>query len=280
MNPPVVLAVAGTDSGGAAGLAADLTTIAALGAHGACVVAAVTAQDTTGVRAVHAVPADVIAAQLDAVLEDLPVAAVKTGMLGSVDAVRSVVDRCAHLPLVVDPVLVATSGAVLADEAVRAAYVEHLLPVASVVTPNAAEARTLLGLPDADATPAPELAARLAELGCAVVVTGGPDGDDRECTDWLAVPGRSPVALRHPAVETRNDHGTGCTHSAALATHLSHGLAVPDAARAALEFTTDRLRAGRDWSLGRGRGPVAHLFPTSPPVPVVSAGSTNERNHS
>lgn len=279
-TPPVVLAVAGTDSGGAAGLAADLTTIAALGAHGACVVSAVTAQDTTGVHAVHAIPYDVVAAQLDAVFDDLPVAAVKTGMLGSAEAVRLVAQRCSHLPLVVDPVLVATSGAVLGDEAVRAAYVEHLLPVATVVTPNRSEALALLGLGDDDATPSSELASRLAEHGCAVLVTGGPDGPATECTDWLAFPsdwgGSSapgaddpPQRLGHPAVDTANDHGTGCTHSSALAAHLAHGLDLPTAAARAAAFTTDRLTTSRDWTLGRGRGPVAHLqTPTSQELPA------------
>jgi hydroxymethylpyrimidine/phosphomethylpyrimidine kinase len=259
MNPPVVLAVAGTDSGGAAGLAADLTTISALGAHAACVVAAVTAQDTTGVHAVHAVPVGVVAAQVDAVLDDLPVAAVKTGMLGSAEAVRLVAERCGHLPLVVDPVLVATSGAVLGDASVRAAYVEHLLPVATVVTPNRGEALALLGLPADDPTPSDELAQRVAESGCAVLVTGGPDGPATECTDWLALPGSAPRRLAHPAVDTGNDHGTGCTHSSALATHLAHGLDLPTAAARAAAFTTDRLTTSRDWTLGRGRGPVAHL---------------------
>lgn len=285
MTPPVVLAVAGTDSGGAAGLAADLTTIAALGSHGACVVAAVTAQDTTGVRAVHAIPADVVAAQLDAVLDDLPVAVVKTGMLGSPEAVRLVAERCRHLPLVVDPVLVATSGAVLGGEAVRAAYLEHLLPVATVVTPNRGEALALLGLDPGDPTPSSELATRLARLGCAVLLTGGPDGmvaDEEvgpageECTDWLATPvwGASsapgaddpPQSLRHPAVETRNDHGTGCTHSSALATRLAHGDDLATAARAAAAYTAGQLTTSSTWRLGRGRGPVAHV-----PTPDRSA---------
>ena len=128
LTPPVVLAVAGTDSGGGAGLAADLATIGHLGAHAACVVTAVTAQSTTGVRAVHAVPATVVADQVDAVLDDLPVSAVKTGMLGSPEVVRLVAERLRHLPLVVDPVLVATSGAVLGDAAVAAAYRDHLRP--------------------------------------------------------------------------------------------------------------------------------------------------------
>jgi len=251
-TPAVVLAVAGTDSGGAAGLAADLATIGHLGAYAACVVTAVTAQDTTAVHDVHPVPQEMVAAQLDAVLGDLPVAAVKTGMLGSPEAVRLVAEHLGHLPLVVDPVLVATSGAVLGDESVVRAYVQHLLPVATVVTPNLDEAHTLAG--DASLTPA-AAAERLAEHGCAVVVTGGDQGG----TDWLALPGLRAERVAHPHVSTDNDHGSGCTFSSALATRLARGDAVPEACRLAGEYTAGQLAAGRDWTLGRGRGPVCHL---------------------
>lgn len=254
-TPPVVLTVAGTDSGGAAGIAADLAAIGHLGGHGACVVTAVTAQDTLGVRAVHPVPLEVVEAQLDAVLEDLPVAAVKTGMLGSpevVELVARVVAR-ARLPLVVDPVLVATSGAVLGDASVVRAYREHLLPVASVCTPNLDEARALAGAPGSGR----ELAVVLAEgIGAAALVTGGDSGED-----WLAVPGQEPVALAHRAVVTENDHGTGCTHSSALATHLARGRTLPEASVLAAAYTSGRLRASSRWRLGRGRGPVAHTAP-------------------
>jgi hydroxymethylpyrimidine/phosphomethylpyrimidine kinase len=253
-TPAVVLTVAGTDSGGAAGIAADLTTFADLGAHGAVVVTAVTAQDTTGVRAVHAVPAATVSAQLDAVVEDLPVAAVKTGMLGAPEVVALVARRLSALdvPLVVDPVLVATSGAVLGDAEVLHAYLEHLLPVATVITPNADEAGALLG-----AAGAPDRMARdLARLGPAVVLTGG--GPAGTCTDWVAVPGEVPVALSHPSVETTSDHGTGCTFSAALAVHLAHDVPLITAARRAATYTAGQLRLSQPWSLGRGRGPIAH----------------------
>lgn len=263
-TPPVVLAVAGTDSGGAAGITADVATIGHLGAHAACVVSAVTAQDTTGVSAVHPVPPDIVAAQVEAVLGDLPVTAVKTGMLGSGEVVALVAERLGHLPLVVDPVLVATSGAVLGDEEVVGAYLEHLLPAAAVVTPNLDEARTLAGH---DAPPE-ELAEELAALGCAVVVTGGDEGG----TDWVAVPGGSAVPLAHEHVDTASDHGTGCTFSSALAAALAHrpgGGQLPDAdeltaaVRRAAAYTTHQLRAGSGWRLGRGRGPIPHIPPAT-----------------
>jgi hydroxymethylpyrimidine/phosphomethylpyrimidine kinase len=218
VSPPVAIAIAATDSGGGAGLAADLATFAALGVHGACVVTAVTAQDTLGVRAVHPIPYDVVAAQLDAVLEDLDPAVVKTGMLATPEVVRLVASRCAGRLLVVDPVLRATTGAVLAADDVIAAYREHLLPVATVATPNEAEFAAL-GRPS----------------GPNILVTRGGD------------------------VATANDHGTGCTHSSALAAHLAHGADVPTAAASAAAYVSHQLRLGKDWNLGRGRGPVAHI---------------------
>lgn len=276
MNPPVVLTVAGTDSGGAAGVAADLATFAAHGVHGACVVTAVTAQDTTGVRLVHAVPPDVLAAQVDAVLDDLPLAAVKTGMLGSAATAALVAERLAgraDRPLVVDPVLVATSGSVLGGAEVVEAYVERLLPRATVVTPNADEARALLRRAADDPTPAPELAAALASYGCTVLLTGGPAPGERPdtCVDWLARPGREPEALPHPAVATRNDHGTGCTHAAALASRLAHGAPLALAAAHAASYTSAQLLRSRGWTLGRGRGPVAHTV--CQPVPTPTGGT-------
>ncbi|MGY0537384.1 bifunctional hydroxymethylpyrimidine kinase/phosphomethylpyrimidine kinase [Nocardioides sp. YJ-D4] len=254
MNPPVALTIAGTDSGGAAGTAADLATFAALGVHGACVITAVTAQDTTGVSDIHAIPVATVEAQLRAVFDDLPVAAVKTGMLGSAEAVALVARLCAGRPLVVDPVLVATSGAVLGGEDVRRAYLDHLLPVATVVTPNLDEAGALAGH---DGSPE-EIAAGLASAKSAVIVTGGDPEATGTCTDWLAEPGRPPIPLTHPAVPTKNDHGTGCTYSSALAAHLAHGAPLREAAEQAAAYVTRQLTRSQHWTLGRGRGPIAH----------------------
>lgn len=268
-TPPVVLTVAGTDSGGAAGVAGDLAAIGHLGCHGACVVTAVTAQDTTGVRAVHAVPIDVVDAQVGAVLDDLPVTVVKTGMLGTPAVVALVADRLGHLPLVVDPVLVATSGAVLGGRSVVDAYVATLLPRALVATPNRDEARVLTGR---DEHPA-DLAARLADLGCAVVLTGGPEWRTGRpaatCTDWVCLPGGRAAPLDHPAVATTADHGTGCTFASALAALLAESIppadlgtdALVSACLRAADYVTTQLRTSSTWRLGRGRGPIAHTQP-------------------
>lgn len=242
MTPPVVLTVAGSDSGGGAGIAADLTTFAALGVHGTAVIAAVTAQDTTAVHRIDPLPADAIAAQLDAVLSDFPVAAVKTGLLGSVAAVELVAERVNGVPLVVDPVLNATSGASFATEAVIDAYRRTLLPKASVVTPNADEASSLGALP------------------VPVIRTGS-----ETAIDLLCRPGQDAVELHHDPVTTANDHGSGCTYSAALAAFLAHGHKLEQAARKAAEFTAAQLRGSSGWSLGAGRGPVAHINLTTNP---------------
>jgi hydroxymethylpyrimidine/phosphomethylpyrimidine kinase len=253
----VTLSVAGTDSGGAAGLAADLTTCAALGVHGAMAVTAVTAQDTTGVRRVTPVPAEDVVEQVCAVLEDLPVAAVKTGMLGHPDTVRAVAGVLAGRPLVVDPVLVATSGAVLGDDETLAAYLHTLVPAATVITPNRHEAARLLDRSEIAPDEVVDAAVALHALGPAVVVTGGvPRGD--ECADVLVDARGRPHLLTHPAVPTSNDHGTGCTYSAALAGSLALGHGLQDAARRAQAFVARALLTSRHWSLGRGRGPVAH----------------------
>lgn len=241
MTPPVVLSIAATDSGGGAGLAADLATFSELGVHGACVVTAVTAQDTLAVLAIHRVPVDVVAAQLDAVLADLPVAAIKTGMLADPEVVRLVAERCRGIPLVVDPVLRTTTGAELASPRVVRAYREHLLPVATVVTPNAAEAGVL------------------GQLSVPVVRTGSESG-----ADVLDVPGAPTEPFRHASVATSNDHGTGCTFSAALAAYLGLGIDLPGAVRLAGTFTASHLIMSQSWDLGRGRGPIAHTVRRPP----------------
>lgn len=251
MTPPVVLAIAATDPGGGAGLAADLTTVAALGVHGACVVTAVTVQDTLAVRSVHPLPLDVVAEQIEAVLDDLDPRVVKTGMLGSAAVVRLVADRCRGRVVVVDPVLRASTGAVLAGDGVVAAYRDHLLPVAAVVTPNADEDE-VLG----------------RGHGAAVLRTGsgGPD--------VLHRPGHDPLEIVQERVDTTNDHGTGCTHASALAAYLALGHDLPAAARRAADFTAHRLTAGASWDLGRGRGPIAHISTSSTSPTTATEGVT------
>ena len=282
-TPPIGLTIAGSDSGGGAGIQADLTTMAALGVHGTCVITVVTMQNTVGVQGLHPLPAAVVEAQLASVLDDLPPAGVKCGLLGTpelIDLVATAVERGLPRP-VVDPVLIATSGDALTvgdSTAVVAAYRDRLLPKTRVLTPNPEEAATLLGGGAIDTVEdRRKAAAALLALGPdAVVVTGGgtgagpdgggPDGGGPEgggpdggCVDVLA-DADGIVAIDGPALDTANDHGSGCTHSSALAALLASGADVRSACRGAHEFVRDRLTDSRDWRLGAGNGPVSHVF--------------------
>jgi hydroxymethylpyrimidine/phosphomethylpyrimidine kinase len=252
MTPPVVLTIAGSDSGGGAGIQADLKTFAALGAYGASVITAVTAQNTLGVTAIHPVPAAIVAAQLDAVLDDLPVAAVKVGMIGDPEVAEVVIARVARLPhLVVDPVLVATSGARLAN----VAAVRPLVAYAAIVTPNRQEAGALIESPVETAEEMGLAAAKLAEGDGtrSVVVTGS-----ELAIDVLHHRGVTST-LRGERVATANNHGSGCTFSSAIAVRLALGDPVPVAVRHAKRYVTAALTGGRDWRLGAGPGPLNHF---------------------
>jgi hydroxymethylpyrimidine/phosphomethylpyrimidine kinase len=263
-TPPIGLTIAGSDSGGGAGIQADLATMAALGVHGTSVITVVTAQNTVGVQGLHPLPAAVVEAQLASVLDDLPPAAVKCGLLGTPELIALVadaVDRGLPRP-VVDPVLIATSGDALTvgdTAAVVAAYRERLLPRTRVLTPNPEEAGTLLGGGATDTIDdRREAAAALLALGPdAVLVTGGRTGGD--CVDVLA-DAEGVVEIDGPAIDTTNDHGSGCTHSSAVAALLASGHDLRDAAKGAREFVRDRLTDSRSWRLGAGAGPVAHVF--------------------
>jgi hydroxymethylpyrimidine/phosphomethylpyrimidine kinase len=246
---PRALTIAGSDSGGGAGIQADLKAFAAAGAHGMSAIVALTAQNTTGVTAVHEVPASFIVAQLEAVYSDIGVDAAKTGMLHSRRVIEVVAAFLAdhRTPLVVDPVLVASSGARLLEDDAVAALVALLFPLATVVTPNLPEARTLAG----EGTRA-ELAERLVALGApAALVTGG-HGDD--AVDHL-FDGREHLAIPVERLELGATHGAGCTHSATLAALLARGLPLSDAARGAARVATEAVRNGLA-ELGAGDGPV------------------------
>lgn len=263
-TPPVALTVAGSDPSGGAGVQADLATFAAHGVHGASVLTTLTAQNTTGVQGVHLVPASFVDKQLDSVLDDLTVAAVKTGMLATEEVVRLVAARAAagQLPnLVVDPVMVASTGARLLDRGAERAYVEALLPHARVATPNLREATVLLGL-DQPLTCAADVRAHADRLAALVpsgwvVVTGGHVTDD-DAVDLVVGPDGL-HELRSPWVATENDHGTGCTFASATAARLALGDDVAAAVAAAKDFVAGRIRRSAGWRMGHGRGPVAHV---------------------
>lgn len=256
----VALTVAGSDSGGGAGIQADLKTFAAHGVHGTSALTAVTAQSSVGVTAWTAVAPAMVVAQMEAVASDMPVAAAKTGMLGSAAVISAVAEAAARLglaTLVVDPVMVAKSGDRLLDETAERAYVDRLFPLATLVTPNLREAEALLGREVRDLE-AMRLAARdLASLGArAVLVKGGAlQGDPVD----VLFDGKRLVELATRRVATENTHGTGCTLSAAICARLALGNPLELAVRGAKAYLTDALR--RSYAVGKGRGCVHHLHP-------------------
>jgi hydroxymethylpyrimidine/phosphomethylpyrimidine kinase len=268
----VCLSIAGSDSGGGAGIQADLKAFAACGTHGTTAITAITAQNTVAVSAVEAVSPELIVAQVRAVVEDIGVDAVKIGMLGSAATSVAVAEALsligAEVPVVVDPVMVAESGARLLEPEAQVALVELILPRATVVTPNLLEARVLAGHDAEHADDAVWLAHEIRALGPgAVIVTGG---HREQATDVLfdgeqvtEIPGE-----RHLGGAA---HGSGCTHSSALAAHLAHGFSLVDAARAARAVAGAAVRDGLT-AIGRGAGPV-DVLAGCPRAPVVRLGN-------
>ncbi|MEM8932372.1 MAG: bifunctional hydroxymethylpyrimidine kinase/phosphomethylpyrimidine kinase [Acidobacteriota bacterium] len=264
-TPPRLLTIAGSDSGGGAGLQADLKTFAAHGVYGFSVVTAVTAQNTRGVTAVHPVPVEVVTAQLDAVFDDIGADAVKLGMLGTVELVHGVAAglrrHARDLPIVLDPVMVAQSGDPLIDDAAVTALAEELLPLATVVTPNLPEARRLTGLAlAADASEgerfaAGQLIAAMADGGAVLIKAGHAAGD--QLVDCLVDADGDRHRFAHPRIDTTSSHGTGCTLASAIAARLGRGDALVDAVGGAIDYLQEALRTA--FPLGRGAGPVHHF---------------------
>jgi hydroxymethylpyrimidine/phosphomethylpyrimidine kinase len=253
MSVPRCLTIATSDSGGGAGIQADLKAFAHLGCHGMSALVALTAQNTVAVTAVHEVPPDFIQAQLDVLFDDIGVDAAKTGMLFSAPIIETVAGFLeAHcVPLVVDPVMVAASGAKLLQDDAVSVLAERLLPLATLVTPNLHEACALAGVAYRDDADRRDLAERIHALGpAAVVVTGG---HGSEAVDWLFDGDEHvPIAVARYGEETT--HGAGCTHSATLTALLARGENVEDAARAAADIATEAVRNG--YRIGSGSGPV------------------------
>ncbi len=260
---PIAVTIAGSDSSGGAGIQADLKTFGALGVYGASVITALTAQNTLGVIGIHDVPAGFITAQIDAVFSDLAVGAVKIGMLSQVPAIDAVAAGLARhdaCNIVLDPVMVATSGdRLLAVDAV-AALRRDLIPRALVVTPNLHEAAALTDAPLAHSESGMEAQARaILALGPRYVLIKGGHGDSVESVDLLVGEG-AVVRLAAKRIATRNTHGTGCTLSSAIAAGLAKGLDLIAAARAAKTYVTEAIAAADTLDVGRGHGPLHHFY--------------------
>ncbi|HRD76511.1 MAG TPA: bifunctional hydroxymethylpyrimidine kinase/phosphomethylpyrimidine kinase [Hyphomicrobiaceae bacterium] len=264
---PTALTIAGSDSSGGAGIQADLKTFTALGIYGASVITALTAQNTLGVQAVAAVEPGFVRRQIASVMDDLDVRAIKTGMLANAGVVAAVVDGLAArqtnrnaIPLVVDPVMVATSGDSLLQADAIGIITRRLFPLASVVTPNLPEAARLLGTSEARTTDeAIDQARAILQLGPGAVLVKGGHGRGSEAVDVL-VNHSGIELLTAERIATHNTHGTGCTLSAALAAGLADGLGLIDACRCAKAFVSDALRSGAVRPVGHGHGPVDHIF--------------------
>jgi hydroxymethylpyrimidine/phosphomethylpyrimidine kinase len=262
MTIPVALTIAGSDSSGGAGIQADLKTFAALGVYGASAITALTAQNTTGVSGIHLVPADFVTAQIDAVFSDLDVKAVKIGMvaqLATIDAIVAGLTRWSPKHIVLDPVMVATSGDRLlpadAVEGLRA----KLIPLAALITPNLPEAAALLDEPVALSEAAIESQGkRLLAMGCSAVLIKGGHGQGAESTDYL-VSGNGTIALAAPRIATKNTHGTGCSLSSAIAAGLARGEAMEPAVRNAKAWISAAIAASDRLDVGHGHGPIHHF---------------------
>jgi hydroxymethylpyrimidine/phosphomethylpyrimidine kinase len=260
---PRVLSIAGSDSGGGAGIQADLKTIAALGCYGMTAITALTAQNTVGVRSIHSVPLQILADQIDAVLEDIGADAVKIGMLHAADTVRTVaaaIDRHALTRIVLDPVMIATSGAVLIDREAIAVIVRELFPKAEVITPNLDEAALLVGRPLENEAAMEAAACQLLGMGAkAVLLKGGHLAGDT-VSDLLMTSDAQAQWMLAPRIHTPNTHGTGCTLSSAIAAHLALGAQLPQAVQLARDYVRGALQAGAAVRTGAGSGPLNHAY--------------------
>jgi len=264
-----VLTIAGSDSGGGAGIQADLKTFAALGCYGMSAITALTAQNTQGVTAIHAAPADFLVAQIDAVMGDIGAHAVKIGMLHAPEIVRAVaaaIDRHGMAPVVLDPVMVSATGAPLIEPAAVQAIVRELFPRAAIITPNLDEAALLLGQPITAVADLESAAQALIGQGAHAVLLKGGHLPGDAVHDVLAITGQPPLRMLDARIATRNLHGAGCTLSSAVAAHLALGLALPDAVRAARQYVRAALLAGAPVRTGHGVGPLDHGFAPCPMV--------------
>jgi hydroxymethylpyrimidine/phosphomethylpyrimidine kinase len=262
MTTPIALTIAGSDSSGGAGIQADLKTFAALGVYGASVITALTAQNTAGVSAIHQVPPEFVTAQMDAVFSDLSIGAVKIGMVaqtGTIEAIEAGLTRWSPKHVILDPVMVASSGdRLLAPEAV-AALRSKLIPRASLITPNLPEAAALLDEPIAEGEAAIESQGkRLLELGCSAVLIKGGHGQGAESIDYL-ITAKAIVALAAPRIATKNTHGTGCSLSSAVAAGLAKREEMEMAVRNAKAWVSAAIAAADRLGVGQGHGPIHHF---------------------
>lgn len=271
---PIVLSIAGSDSSGGAGIQADLKTFSALGVYGATAITAITAQNTQGVNSQFALPPQMVYEQITAVIDDLNLSVVKIGMLSNVEIVNAVADALSNydVKIVLDPVIVSTSGHRLLSVEAQDVIKERLLPMCEIVTPNIPEMETLTDMPVSTFEEKEKAANHLLSLGAKSVLLKGGHEDGEKKTDVLfsKCQGEGSQLITHSSqlvsetISTNNVHGTGCTLSSAIAAFMARGLSLEDAVREAKHYVTEAIRAGADVKIGHGFGPVNHFFNPKP----------------
>jgi hydroxymethylpyrimidine/phosphomethylpyrimidine kinase len=260
---PTALTIAGSDSGGGAGIQADLKSFSALGVYGASVITAVTAQNTQKVTAVHGIPYEIIAAQIEAVLVDIRIDALKIGMLATSGIIQTVAEglKDQSAPVVLDPVMIAKSGDALLQEEAISALRSYLLPMATLLTPNLPEAAVLL---DTSAATTPDeledQGRALLAMGPQTVLMKGGHADGPNCVDILVLRDAPAIRFTAPRIETTNTHGTGCTLSSSITAGLAKGLTIPEATREAHSYLQGAITAADRLGIGSGHGPVHHFY--------------------
>lgn len=260
---PIALTIAGSDSGGGAGIQADLKTFSALGVFGCSAVSSLTAQNTLGVQGVLPIAPEFVQQQIESVLSDIPVAAIKTGMLATADIIAAVAESLRaypQIPVVLDPVMVATSGdRLLAEDAIQT-LIEQLMPLASIITPNLHEAAVLLNEPAANNLEQMQVQGKkILALGARAVLMKGGHTDDEQATDLL-VTSEGTSRFSRPRLTTKNTHGTGCTLASAIAAGLAKKLPLPDAVKQAKDYLHNALLHSEKLHIGQGSGPVHHFY--------------------
>lgn len=266
---PVALTIAGSDSGGGAGIQADIKTFSALGVYGASVITSVTAQNTQGVKGIQAVSPEILKGQLDAVFEDITIDAVKIGMLhnkAAAEIVVSTIDTYSPTYIILDPVMISTSGNKLLQDDAIYIIVRELFKRTTLVTPNIDEAEFLSGMKIRSENDMEQAANKLLTLGCRAVLMKGGHLKGDQMVDILYVADMAPLRLSTETIDTVNGHGTGCTLSSAIAAYLALGETLPEAVKSAKNYITRAIHAGKEVRTGHGHGPLNHFFA---PVPLV-----------
>lgn len=263
---PVALTIAGSDSGGGAGIQADIKTFSSLGVFGASAITAITAQNTQGVRGIQAISPEILRGQIEVILEDFIVDAVKIGMLHNKDAVKVVSETLPSFrrtSIILDPVMISTSGSkLLEDDAIRT-IMDELFPKATLLTPNIPETEYLSGIKINNEADILCAARKLQEKGCNAILIKGGHIPGVETVDRLFINENNPICLASPTVETFNTHGTGCTLSSAIAAYMALGHSLVEAVRLAKEYMNNALVHGANVCMGKGHGPVNHFFSPS-----------------